>query len=101
MTKNEDLRVPSWEEKTAEAAKKAVDGGLEEAVGWAGGVLTGFSIRMGEEETLMTLRVVLAGRKQIAFVASGTLAQCLAKAVREAKSDKLRFKPDRYAEKKG
>ena len=97
MTKNKKVEPSTWEQRTNEAALKAISGGLEEAVGWAGAELTGFSVRLSEEETLMTIRAILAGRRQVCFIASGTVAQCFAKAVREAKNDKLRWKVDKFA----
>jgi len=97
MTKEKNDRIPTWEEKTNLKALKALGGELEDSVSWAGAELTGFSMRLSEEEVLMTLRGIMAGRKQIAFVASGTMAQCFAKACREARADKLRWKPDKFA----
>lgn len=101
MTKKKNTDNLTWEERTNNAAALAIAGELEAAVSYAGAELTGFSMRLSEEETLMTLRVVLAGRRQVAFVASGTMAQCLAKAVRDAKSDKLRWKADKFAARGG
>lgn len=97
MNKKENGKTLSQLERTNEAAKKAVAGGLEDAVSWAGAELQGFSMRLTEEETLMTMRVIMSGEARVCFVASGTMAQCFAKAVREAKKDKLVFKTDRYA----
>lgn len=99
MNKENDQSASTWEERTNKAAALAVAGELESSVAYAGAILTGFSMRLGEGETLMTLRVILAGRRQVSFVASGTMAQCFAKAVREAKSDRLRWKVDKFAKK--
>lgn len=99
MNPENDQGVGTWEERTNKAALAAITGDLESSIAYAGAILTGFSVRMEEGETLMTLRVILAGRRQVSFVASGTLAQCFAKAVREAKNDKLRWKADKFAKK--
>jgi hypothetical protein len=99
MNKKNDQEISSWEERTNDAALLAIAGELEASIAYAGAELTGFSVRLGAEETLMTIRVILAGRRQVCFIASGTIAQCFAKAVREAKKDKLRWKVDRYAKK--
>lgn len=101
MSKEKKPDPSTWEHKTNEAALKALSGELEEAVGWAGAELTGFSMRLSAEETLMTLRVILAGRRQVCFVASGTMAQCLAKAVREAKNDNLKWRNDKFGKIEG
>jgi hypothetical protein len=74
-------------------------GGLESALARSGAELLGFSARGSGGEYLITLRVFLAGRKQIAFVGSETLSGCLRKAVREAKRDKLTYRADRFEEK--
>lgn len=79
-----------------DAVYRAVDFELEGAVAHAGAVLTGFSVKLGDGEVLITLRASLAGRPQIAFVGSGDLPGCLLKVVREAMSDRLRWKDDQY-----
>lgn len=78
---------------------KLLDRGLEAPLADAGAVLTGFSVRYGEYEVLVTVRAVLAGKQQIAFVASDSLPGALIKLVAAAKSDKLRWKLDRFASK--
>ena len=78
------------------ALVRALEYELEGSVAHAGALLTGFSVKLGEGETLITLRAVLAGRNQIAFVGSGDLPSCLLKVIREAMGDKLRWKDDKY-----
>jgi len=78
------------------ALVRALEYELEGSVAHAGAMLTGFSVKLGEGETLITLRAVLAGRNQIAFVGSGDLPSCLLKVIREAMGDKLRWKDDKY-----
>jgi hypothetical protein len=77
---------------------KAIEYDLVGAVGHTGGELRGFSVRLGEWETLVTLRAKFPAGAMIAFVGSETLMQAILKCVREAKSDKLSWKPDRFAE---
>jgi len=84
--------------KLADELAAACDYGLEGAVAHAGGVLEGFSVRYGGADVLVTLRVVLAGRRQIAFVGAESLGAALRKVVWLARSDSLKFKPDRFAE---
>lgn len=77
----------------------AVEFELQGSIAHAGGVLRGFSVKFGEVDTLMILRVRLAGKDQVAFVGAPDLSGCLRKAVGEAYSDGLRWKEDVYASK--
>lgn len=74
----------------------AVEFALSEAVERSGAVLTGFSVKTGPTDTLLTLRVVLAGRPQIAFVGGADLGSCLIKAVRLGKSDGLKYRASKF-----
>lgn len=92
------------EQRTAkrhEAVLRTLEFGLEGAVGHAGGVLTGFSVKMDEWECLVTLRAVLDGKPCIAFVGSDTLISCLLKAEREAQRDNLTWRADKFAAAEG
>lgn len=77
-------------------ALRAVYGGLVDAVGHSGGLLTGFSVKTSDVECLITLRVVLGGSGKIAFVVSDSFANALRKAVRLGNRDMLLYKADRY-----
>lgn len=79
-----------------DALVKALEFELEGAVAHAGAILTGFSVKMGDDEVLVTLRAVLAGRAQIAFIGAGSLPDALLKVVREAMVDKLQWRDDKY-----
>lgn len=74
----------------------ALDGGLVESVSSAGGVLSGFSVSLRGGDCLITIKALLAGRPQIAFVGAEDLTSCVLKVVREAKSDRLRWRDDQY-----
>lgn len=63
---------------------RAVDGGMESAVRWAGGELTGFSVRIGQYETLITLRAIVKGEPAVCFVASADLSTTILKVMGEA-----------------
>lgn len=93
---NIDSIVRSKAEKERKQALLAIYGGLFDAVGHAGGVLTGFSVKLGDYDTLMTLRAVFPAGSQIAFVGAEDLPGALAKATREAGSDRLRWRSDRF-----
>lgn len=94
----EQLKLLGEKKRVAyqEALVRALEFELEGAVGHAGAVLTGFSVKLGNEEVLITLRGILAGRAQIAFVGAGDLPGCILKVVREAMGDKLRWRDDKF-----
>lgn len=75
----------------------AVEFALEEAVAHSGAELQGFSVSLRGGDCLLTLRGVLAGRRQICFVGAEDFGGALRKAVREAKSDNLSWRDDKYA----
>lgn len=76
---------------------QVIEFGLVGSVSHSGGVLTGFSVKIDEWETLMTLRAVRDGVSCVAFVGAGTLPDCLRKASRAAQKDSLHWRVDRYA----
>lgn len=82
--------------KQKRAVFLAVFGGLASGVQRAGGELTGFSVKFNEHDTFMTLRADFPAGGMVAFVGSDDLAGCLVKAHREAKSDALRWKDDKW-----
>jgi len=75
----------------------AIEFELVGAVAHAGGVLSGFSVKFGDSDVLMTLRAHLGGSNKVAFVGCPDLASCLRKAVGEAYSDGLAWREDKYA----
>ena len=78
------------------AIVKAVEFELERSVGAAGGDLQGFAFKNRGSDCLLILKVILAGKAQVAFVGGEDLGSCLIKAVREAKGDKLKWREDKY-----
>lgn len=97
MTRQLEQGMEDARSKRERAIVRAVENGLEDSIGFAGGVLLGFSVRTNPEDVLMTLRVELAGRKQIAFVGGSDLGSTLIKACREARQDKLKWRDDKFA----
>lgn len=92
------------EERTARRNKeivKAVEYDLVGSIGHAGGELTGFSVRIGATDTLLTLRAIVAGRPQIAFVGGSDTGSCLIKACSLGRQDRLQWKADRFAREGG
>lgn len=97
MTRQTDVVSEERTSREHLALVKAIEFDLVGAVAHSGGVLTGFSVKLGEWETLVTLRAIVAGRPQIAFVGADTLMYCILKSVREAKADKLQWRADKYS----
>jgi hypothetical protein len=77
----------------------ACTGGLEDAVSYGGGQLRGFSARLSRGECLLVLRADFPGNHMVAFVGAESLSSAILKAEREAKSDHLKWRVDRYAKK--
>ena len=87
------------EERTKRRSQElvnCVEFGLEEAVHRAGGELTGLAVKFRPGECLIVVKVILAGKPQVAFVGAEDFGSALLKAVREARRDKLRWKVDQY-----
>lgn len=96
MTTSLEVEAEVRQQARALRLFRILDGGLEAAVGRAGGELTGFSAKMSGVDTLLTLRAVFPGGKMIAFAGGLTLGAALEKAYREAKTDALRWRPDKW-----
>lgn len=89
-----------WEEQRKKRGLKiltAVEFGLVEDVGRAGGEFTGLGLKYNPAECLITVRAFVAGRPQIAYVGAATIGDCLIKVCRDARADKLKWKADKYA----
>lgn len=97
MSRQLELVREERQQRLDDALVKCVEYGLEGAVAHAGGSLTGLAVKLGEGDCLLTVKAVVAGRAQISFVGSHSLAGCLLKAEREAKLDRLRWRADKYA----
>lgn len=76
---------------------RLADYGLVDAVSRAGGQLLGLSVKFGNGDVLVTLRVLMPKGRVIAFVGAETLGAALIKAARQANNDGLKWKDDRYA----
>lgn len=78
------------------AGGQALDGGLNKALEYAGAELTGLAFKLRPGECLLVIKVILAGRCQVAFVGGEDVIGCVLKAQRDAGQDKLRWRPDKY-----
>ena len=75
----------------------ALEGGLARDVARGGADLLGFSVKLNGGDCLIILRASLAGRQQISFVGATDFPEGLLKACREGRSDKLKWREDKYA----
>ena len=97
MTSIDESEHAVRESRRAMRLLRNCEGGLESAVERAGGELAGFSAKMSGYDVLLTLRADFPGGRMIAWCGSSTLATAVDKATREASSDGLRWRPDKWA----
>lgn len=74
----------------------AVEFELVGSIAHIGGVLTGFSVKFGVVDCLMTLRADFEDNSMVCFVGAPALPDCLRKAVVEGHGNRLRWKEDSY-----
>ena len=98
MTRQLEAAAESRRTKLDKQTLKACNGGLEQAVAHAGGVLQGLSIRIDEYEVLVTIKAEFPAGAQVAFVGAEDVAGALRKGMREAERDMLRWKADKWAQ---
>ena len=86
------------EEKHLITVGKAVDYLLLGYLHHSGIVLRGLSVKITEDYALITLRLIVEGTPQVAFVGGDTLSGAFLKASKMAGSNSLQMKPDKYAD---
>jgi hypothetical protein len=101
MALSKDGLAARKEENANKELLSAVNYGLEEAVGHAGGVLSGFSVKFGDTDYLMTIRASVGTKRCVAFVGAPTLRDAFRKAVNLAFCDELRWKADKFGNGRG
>lgn len=99
MSRQLEERRELRQQKRDRAVIKALEYELSDALGHAGADLRGFTVKLGSGDCLVVLKVVLAGKRQISFVGAETVIDAILKAVREARSDRLVFRADKYTAK--
>jgi len=80
--------------RRAQATEECLDYALAGAVAYAGGVLTGFSLRVDNVGFLLTLRALFPAGHRVAHIGGMTITEAFLKAVREANADNLHWKVD-------
>lgn len=74
----------------------ALEYGLVDAVQDTKRTFVGFAAKFGGSDWLLTVKGDLGDERQVAFVGGATLGDALVKAMREARTDKLRWRADNY-----
>lgn len=75
---------------------KIVDYRLSGMLRITGAVLTGYSMKIEDEEATLSLRIELDGLHFVAFLTGATPSSCFLKASLAAARGKLRLKADKY-----
>lgn len=96
MTRQTENTLEQKEAKRALKLLRALEGGLDQAIGRAGGELYGFSVKANYDDCLLVLRAGFPSGPCVAFVGGYSAAQCLVKATREAGTDNLRWRQDKF-----
>jgi hypothetical protein len=99
MSRQLEAAAEVREEKRRSRILWAVEGGLSEAVGRAGGQYRGFASRESGVECLLVIKAEFPAGPQVAFVGSADLGSALIKAVHDGERDLLRWRADEYASK--
>ncbi len=97
MTRQGDVKAEEATRTRRLRVTQVLDGGLCEAVERSGGILYGLNVRIDSYEVLGVLKARFPSGAMVAFVGSETFAGMLIKAAREAGTDKLRWRVDKWA----
>lgn len=76
--------------------EEALDHGLSGAVAYSGGELTGFSMKIGVSDYLLTIRALFPAGHMIGWVGGESMVEVLLKAVRMANVGEVRWHLDQY-----
>lgn len=96
MSRQLEAALEARQAKRAKKIVRVVEFELEGALATQGAELEGLSAKFDGGDCLITLRVQLDGRAQIAFVGAGDFGGALIKCVTAANSDKLRWRDCNY-----
>lgn len=85
-------------ETTRRAAKleEVLDHGLSGSIAYQGGDLTGFSMKIGNVDYLVTLRASFPGGHKVSWVGASSMTEAILKCERLVVEGKLEWVPDKY-----
>lgn len=98
MTRQLEAKKEQRETARLNALAKALDYGLAGALEAQGIILIGFAIKYDAFNCLMTIRAEFGGVRNVAFVGSDNIINCILKAQSEARGDRLKWRVDKYHE---
>lgn len=96
MSRQLEQRSEDKAKRFNQLLRKAANGGLAEAVEYAGGELTGLAFKISPWEVLLTIKADFPGGPMVGFVGAGGVGECMVKAMIEAKRDGVRWRPDKW-----
>lgn len=97
MTRVHDADLERKQAALERRVFNVLNGGLDAAVGRAGGELLGFSVKGGELDCLVVVRAEFPAGGQVAFFGGTDLPSTLIKAEAELKADRARWREDRFS----
>lgn len=96
MTRQLDADLEERRDKRVQALGGLLHYGIPEHFARCNVLLSGLSVKFSGVDCLVTLRAEIEGVPQVAFVGGSDLGSCLQKAVREAHTDALRWRVDKF-----
>lgn len=96
MSRQLDQLKEERETRRRDALVKALEFELPGTLELNGITLVGFAIKYDAFECLMTVKADIGGERSVSFVGASSPINCILKAVQMAKSDRLRWRKDRY-----
>lgn len=96
MSRQGDAKAEQRESAKQHTLVKALSFGIVDELEFSGIELLGFSFKYDAFNCLMTVKADIAGERQVAFVGSDTLINCILKTYSEARNGGLRWRADQY-----
>jgi len=98
MSSKEEKSVQVEIGRRAVKLEEVLDHGLAGAIAYGGGELTGFSMKVGNVDYLVTLRAVFPAGHRISWVGAANMTEAILKAERLAVNGDLDWSQDKYRE---
>jgi hypothetical protein len=76
--------------------EKALEHGIVDALESKGIILQGLAFKYDAWNCLMTIKAYIGSTRQVCFIGSDSVINCILKAYSDAKNDRLHWKVDKY-----
>lgn len=96
MSRQLDQKLEEQDTKKRDALYKALEYGLPGALEFQGIILLGFAIKYEPFSCLMTLKGIRHEDREVAFVGSDTITNCIIRASADAARGSLKWRKDKY-----